>query len=273
MREQQKNNHDGKNQESYNQNAKEHDTLGLDSTLYLAYRDIGKLLERNLFPRFPDGKLRFLDYGCGVGLSTQIILKHLNKRANYLVEALGVDINESNIQLAKEKLPHVLFMVISPENKLEQAEKFDLIICNFVLVEMKEEKMLSVLATLKNHLSDNGIIIVTNPTARAYRPENSWYTFNSNFVENIPTKKNASNEKLKYYEDQPIKIQVLASKGSDKSFTFFDYFHSGAAYKKSYAAVGLKLLEIHKPVGTQDDKIEWCSEAEVPPYKLHILGR
>lgn len=41
--------HEGCNQTNYNNKAKDHDTLGLDSTLYLAYRDMNKLLERHFY--------------------------------------------------------------------------------------------------------------------------------------------------------------------------------------------------------------------------------
>ncbi|OGT35640.1 MAG: hypothetical protein A3F11_06960 [Gammaproteobacteria bacterium RIFCSPHIGHO2_12_FULL_37_14] len=273
MRASQGDTHDGKNQESYSVNAKEHDSLSLNSTLYLAYRDVGVLIERHLFSKLPSGKLKFLDYGCGVGLSTQIILHHLKKNPNYDIEVTGVDINEANLLLAKEKLPQVAFKRISPQSGFDQTEKFDLITCNFVLVEMKEAQMLLVLEALKNILSENGILIVTNPTGRAYRPENHWFTFNNQFTENVPTRKKEGSEKLRYIEDQPVKMQVFASAGSDQSFTFFDYFHSGSAYRRTYTAAGLKLLETHKPTGKPDDKIAWCAEAEVPPYKLHILGR
>lgn len=44
--------------------------------------------------------------------------------------------------------------------------------------------MLDVLNLPKTQLSKNGILIVTNPTAKAYRPENKWYTFNNQFPEN-----------------------------------------------------------------------------------------
>ena len=264
--------HEGINQGIYNSHAKEHDLLGLNSTLYLAYRDVGTLIERHLLSKLPSGKLKFLDYGCGTGFSTQMILKHLSKKIDYQVESTGIDVNLANLALAKEKLPIVSFRQIQDVSELDSKEKFDLIVCNFVLVEMKEEQMMRILESLRNLLSESGIIIVTNPTESAYRPENRWYTFNNQFPENIPTtKKTNETEQLKYDEDQPIKIQVFASKNCDASFTFFDYFHSGTAYKRCYAAAGLKLIETHKPIGRPDDHIAWCAEQEIPPYRLHVL--
>lgn len=265
--------HDGVNQKYYDINAKEHDSLTLNSTLYLAYRDVGSLIERHLLSKLSTGKVKFLDYGCGVGLSTQMVLSHLAKKTDLQIETVGFDINEANLAIAKEKLPSAIFKKISSTNEIDRSEKFDLIVCNFVLVEMKEQEMLHLLATLKTLLSEDGILIVTNPTARAYRPENYWYTFNNKFPENMPTRKNGIDEKHRYHEDQPVKIQVFASKGSDRSFTFFDYFHSGDAYRRSYTAAGLRLLETHKPTGRLDDGIDWRSELTAPPYKLHVLQK
>jgi 2-polyprenyl-3-methyl-5-hydroxy-6-metoxy-1,4-benzoquinol methylase len=96
--------HETRNQANYNEKAKEHDTLGLNSTLYLAYRDINSLLERHLYPKLTSKKIRLLDFGCGVGLSTDIVLRHLNAHNNYVVEAIGVDVNEANLEIATGKV-------------------------------------------------------------------------------------------------------------------------------------------------------------------------
>lgn len=264
--------HENRNQANYNDKAKDHDSLSLDSTLYLAYRDINTLLERNLYHKLTNDKIRLLDFGCGVGLSTEMVLSHITAHTNYAVDIVGVDINESNLEIARKKTPLAQFKCICLDDKLEDIGEFDLIICNFVLVEMKENQMLDVLNLLKSKLSQNGILIVTNPTARAYRPENQWYTFNNQFPENTPTRKSEVENECKYYEDQPIKIQVFASKNSDKSFTFFDYFHSGLQYRSAYQSAGLQLIETHKPIGSANDHIDWRAESIKPPYKIHVLG-
>lgn len=265
--------HKDRNQANYNEKANEHDTLGLKSTLYLAYRDVNELLERHLYPKLTDKKIRILDFGCGAGLSIETILHQIKGKSSYKVDVFGVDINAANIEIAKSKMPGGTFKCISNEDNFDDMGKFDLIICNFVLVEMKSSEMLSIVKLLKSKLNENGILIVTNPTARAYRPENKWYTFNTEFCENIPSRQLDIQKKLKFHEDQSIKIQVFAAKDSEKSFTFFDFFHSGSAYRNVYKAAGLKLLESHKPVGMQEDKIAWHSEFSKPPYKIHVLGK
>lgn len=268
----QKTDHETQNQANYHLKAKDHDSLNLDSTLYLAYRDISMLLDRHVYNKLPGNKIRILDFGCGVGLSTEIVLNRVAMHSQLHVEMVGVDINEQNLEIARMKLPSVQFRCITTDDKLNDLGKFDLIMCNFVLVEMQASKMLDALSLLKNKLSKNGVIIVTNPTSKAYRPENQWHTFNNQFPENTPTRQSDNSPKLKYHEDQPIKVQVFAAKGSDKSFTFFDYFHSGSAYRSAYQSAGLQLIETHKPIGNAHDQIEWKSEMTKPPYRIHVLG-
>jgi len=268
----QESDHSIRNQENYSEKATEHDNLTLNSTLYLAYRDINDLLSRHLYSKVKNNTIKMLDFGCGVGLSTQIISQLIREKAPYEVCITGVDVNEENLKIARGKLPNADFRAITANDKLDDLGKFDLIICNFVLVEMQTTEMLTVLTTLNSRLSENGVIIVTNPTARAYRLENSWYSFNNQFPENTPTQKSDKNQKMKFIEDQPIKVQVFASKNSEQSFTFYDYFHSGSAYKKAYSSAGLQLLETHKPIGKPEDNIEWEAEKNIPPYKLHVLG-
>jgi 2-polyprenyl-3-methyl-5-hydroxy-6-metoxy-1,4-benzoquinol methylase len=262
--------HKESNQRNYKDKAKDHDTLGLESTLGLAYRDVKELMSRHLVRK--NGKIEMLDYGCGVGLSTQIYADTLDQ-LGYDVSVTGVDVSEANLAIAKTKLPGADLVHINAGDKLEKLGKFDVIICNFVLVEMESKDMAEVLATLHSKLAEDGILIVTNTTSKVYRPENTWYSFKTDFPENVPTRVVDGAEKLKYIEDQPVKIHVFASKSRDQGFSFCDYFHSGSAYRNAYASAGLKLLETHKPLGKPDDKVEWHSEQKVPPYKIHVLNK
>lgn len=265
------NEHGIKNQKNYSKKAAQHDTLTLNSTLYLAYRDINELLSRHLYPKIENNHIKMLDFGCGVGLSTEIISQQIQKNTSFEVFITGVDVNEENLHIARKKLPHADLRCISPKDKLSDLGKFDLIICNFVLVEMPSDEMHAVLTLLQSKLSERGVLIVTNPTARAYRLENTWYSFNNQFPENTPTQKRDKSQKLKFVEDQPIKVEVFSSKNSEQSFTFYDFFHSGDAYRNAYHAAGLHLLETHKPIGKPEDNMEWEAEKEIPPYKVHIL--
>lgn len=262
--------HDEKNQTNYHHDAATHHKLGLDSTLYLAYRDIPMLLQKHLFNKMNKMSLRVLDYGCGAGLSTELITKMITN-AGYQPDIFGVDINEKNIKFASDRLPSATFIKINPGDRLNNLGEFDLIICNFVLVENKEVLMSEILKTIQSLLNESGISIITNCTSKSYKKTNKWYTFNNDFEENTPTV--ALGNKTTFVEDQPIKVQIFASYGSNIHFTFFDFYHSGAAYRRAYLAAGLDLIETHKPHGNETDGIPWRDEINQSPYKIHVLSK
>jgi 2-polyprenyl-3-methyl-5-hydroxy-6-metoxy-1,4-benzoquinol methylase len=262
--------HDEKNQDNYHHNAATHNKLGLNSTLYLAYRDVPTLLHKYLFGKVKKTSFKVLDFGCGAGLSTELIA-NIIADAGYQAEIVGVDISGQNIKFASDRLPTGKFIEINPGQNLAHLGEFDLIICNFVLVETKEKLMTDILKSVQSLMKDSGITIVTNCASKSYKNTNKWYTFNNDFEENIPTVERG--DKMAFKEDQPIKVQIFASYGSDIHFTFFDFYHSGEAYRKAYQAAGLGLLETHKPVGIDSDGIEWRDEKHRSPYKIHVLSK
>jgi hypothetical protein len=160
---------------------------------------------------------------------------------------------------------------ITPGQSLKDLGVFDLVICNFVLVEVKEPIMLDILKNIYLLLEDTGIALITNCFSKSYKRENKWYTFNNDFKENQPTLK--INNKLKFAEDQPVTVQVFASFGNTRSFTFSDFFHSGASYRNAYEKANLMLLQTHKPKDEKSDSIEWKAEKEHSPYKIHVVTK
>jgi hypothetical protein len=136
---------------------------------------------------------------------------------------------------------------------------------------MESKEMLNALTVLRSKLDNNGILMTTNMTGRGYRPGKHWYTFNTEFPENAPTRSVEGRAKLKFIEDQKVKVQEFTDHKRKESFIFHDRFHSGKAYKSAFDAAGLKLLETHKPLGKEEDMKAWESEKETPPYKMHVL--
>lgn len=258
------------NQINYSKNAITHSELGLNSTLFLAYRDLPILIQEHLLPKIEKTKVRVLDVGCGAGLSTELIAKMLTME-KLEVELYGLDVSKDNLELAKKRLPSAKFIHMRDHFDEDVLKNFDLVICNFVLVENTQTNMLAILKNIHSYLSTTGIAIITNCAAAAYKKDNKWYTFNNNFPENTPQAN--INGKDKFAEDQLIKAKVFASYKSTLSFTFFDFFHSGHAYKKAYEDTGLELLQTHKPIGKESDNITWVDEAVKSPYKIHILAK
>lgn len=263
--------HEKQNQTNYDRDAQIHGKMGLDSTLFLAYRDVPVLLKKHLFEKTPKKRYRFLDYGCGAGLSTELIATIIEK-SGYQVDTFGVDVNSENLKLAADRVPKANFFNTSKSEFPDELvkDKFDVITCNFVLLEHKEKEMADIIKAIRPLLSDSGILIVTNCNGKAYNRRNKLYSFNNDFPENEPTPLPIS-RKLKFMEDQPIKVEVI-TRNIGSSFTFFDFFHSGSAYRKAFKQAGLLLADTHKPLGVDSDGMDWLAERECSPYKIYVLS-
>lgn len=262
--------HEKQNQTNYDKDAQIHGKMGLDSTLFLAYRDVPALLRKHLFEKTPKERYRFLDYGCGAGLSTELVATIIAK-SGYQVDTCGVDVNTENLKLAAERMPKASFFNISKSEFPAELTKdmFDVITCNFVLLEHKEKEMADIIKAIRPLLSDSGILIVTNCNGKAYDRRNKWYSSNNDFPENESTPLPIS-RKLKFMEDQPVKVEVM-TRNIGSSFTFFDFFHSGSAYRKAFKQAGLLLADTHKPMGVDLDGMDWAAEKECSPYKIYVL--
>lgn len=258
--------HEEKNQLNYKKSAEQHNKLGLNSTLFLAYRDINILLEKYLSKS--NQTIRFLDFGCGVGLSTKLYYEAL-KNLGYSIEVIGIDLSEENVKIAQQTLTTAKFLKIEKNEILKEIGKFDLIVCNFVLVENKEEELAKILSSLRNLLVPQGILIITNCNKKFYYKDN-WYSANTNFPENRTFF--LQNEKSKLLENQPVKVEIgNFSENKKSSFTFYDFFHSGEAYNRVYKEAGLALNERYKPKGKEADGFPWKEEMVSAPYKIDIL--
>lgn len=257
-----------RNQQNYSVDAMSHAKLGLKATLYLAYRDCRALLQKHLFDRCPKETYRIFDLGCGAGISTSIYAQII-REAGYNVEIVGADISEQNLLFAKSKVPDGLFVRTALDQSLDVFGKFDLVICNFVLVEHPFIEMQDIIKKLRSLLNDNGVLITTNATCQAYKSSNQWYTLNNHFEENLPQELKSVKPKLK--DDQKVSLAVNEPETGRQLFRFFDFFHSSRAYKKAYLSTGLRLVETHRPLGDNSDGIPWKSERKVSPYKIQVL--
>lgn len=193
------------NQKNYSLNPSGHAEFGLKSTLYLAYRDSKKLLTQHLFNRSSKTTYRICDYGCGAGLSTSIYAKII-KESGYNIEIVGLDVNEENLANARIKVPEGVFIKIDSNQSVESLGNFDLIICNFVLLEHPYIDMLEIIKKLQPLLEETGVLITTNTTRQTYKASNQWYSLNNDFLENIPLE--PKGEKLILKEDQTVSLAV-----------------------------------------------------------------
>ena len=108
-----------------------------------------------LINKIANGK-KILDYGCGVG----DYLEHMQKNG---YDVLGMEPNDSARKIAQSKIGKD--KVVSTE--LEQInEKFDVITLWHVLEHIPN--LNEIIAQLKNHLTENGTLIIAVPNHQSY---------------------------------------------------------------------------------------------------------
>ena len=261
------------NQVSYNKFWAEHSKLSLyKSTKFLAHRDLLQLVQTHLLRPNPKTQYKILDYGCGAGETAQVV--------NDLMGSLGletqlycIDINQNNLAAAKIKNPQAYCHLLDKANSAELFDgSFDLIICNFVLLENLLPDVIKILTNLQHALGPKGIAIVTHNTAKVYDGNNDWVSFHTKFVENARTYYDPEAKKFTRHDGQAVKKSVFDHEGK-VAFTFADYFYRRRTYKNAYLTTKLSLLASHKPLGNVQDPVQWKSEEKIPPYRIDILAR
>lgn len=247
------------NQKNYTDDAHSYSKIGLDSTMFLAYRDIPFILQKHLLSKETKKEYKLLDFGCGSGVSTKIISDFM-KNIGLNVKVFGLDINEENLKIARKNVPEGTFSLIKKNNFSNDISEFDLIICNFVLLENNFAEMLTTLKEISKLMNNSAVLIVTNCTSHVYDKTKTWYSFQNDFLEN-------SNQ-LK--DGQVVKLEI-SDKKTQAKFVVTDFFHKASSYRLAYQKAGLELKETLKPTGKNTDGIPWSSEMKYPPYKIHVL--
>ncbi len=100
---------------------------------------------------------KVLDYGCNTGY-----LINTCSKKNYSNQYYGVDINPFALERARNKYSHNTFYNV--EDFLNSNEKYDVITCSHVLEHIHDRE--KVIQQFKDHLNDNGLIILAIPQER-----------------------------------------------------------------------------------------------------------
>lgn len=247
------------NQQNYTENAQDYSLIGLDSDQFLIYRDLPAILEKYLFSSVEKQSYDILDYGCGTGFSAALYW-HIFDQMDKDARIIGVDINEANLKIAREKLPAFNFELLTDTTIFDNKHHFDLVVCNFVLLENKFDDMVAILKRIRSVMSEHSILITTNNNKELYDQRYEWYSVNNHFPENQGP----------LVDEQTVKIEIQ-DKTSHSKFVVEDYFYSHAAYEKAFEIAQLKLLETVEPIGLPDDGFAWKSETQFPSSCIHVL--
>jgi len=218
--------------------------LGIEGTYYLAFRDIPELLNK-----YTKGR-KALDYGCGPGRSTRF-LKGLD------FDTVGVDISTDMLEKARLQDEYGEYHHIESGQLPFADNSFDLIFSSFVFIEVNSlEKITEILAEMKRVLKKDGVIIYVTAPAAGY--EGNWVSFSYDFPENDKTFRSGDMAKL-----------LIRGSG----VILYDYYWTEQDYIQVANKVGLKLVEIHKPIGSDEDPVEWLDEAKSPYMAVYVLRK
>lgn len=218
--------------------------FSLKEANYLGLRDIPDLLQK-----YVKGKMA-LDYGCGPGGSSAFL-----KELGFLVD--GVDISESMVNLARQAMPENNFSVLQEDKILAEDEHYDLVFCSWVLQEISpKNKLAAVLSEISRVLKKHGIFAAIVNSEAFYTKD--WIHANTEFEEN---------KNLKSGD----RTRILVKNSSN--FFWRHYFWTDKDYREMLSKVGLEVMVIHHPLGTDDDGIAWVNEKVVSPVTIYVAKK
>ena len=107
---------------------------------------------------------------------------------------------------------------------------------------------------MKRVLRKDGVVIFVTASMEASRGD--WVSLSYSFPEN----------------DKPLRsgeTVKLLIRGID--VVLYDYYWTDADYTGAAERAGLTVAEIHKPLGSADDSIEWRDETTMSPLAIYVL--
>lgn len=220
--------------------------LEFPGTYYLAFRDLPTLISRHVEGR------RALDFGCGTGRSARF-LRQLG------FEVVGVDIAEEMVVKARA-LDHAGDYRLIADGDLSEFEDgaIDLVFCAFTFDNIPtKEKKVSLFRELARAIQPCGRIVSLVSSSNIYLHE--WASLSTkDFPENRAARCG-----------DPVRIVVTALE--DKR-PVVDIIWPDEDYRAVYHEAGLKVVDVHRPLGQADEPYEWVNETRIAPWVIYVLG-
>lgn len=220
-------------------------SLEFPGTYYLAYRDLPALFRAHVRGR------RALDFGCGAGRSTRFLVAHG-------FQAIGVDISEEMVRLARERDTGGDYRVIADGDlsSLPPAS-FDLVqsVFTFDNIPGRDHKV-TLFARLAERLAPGGRLVnlVSSPDIYV----NEWASFT--------TRRFASNFKARAGDLVYTEMTDVEDRRPVQ-----DVLWPREDYLDVYARAGLVVVAEHRPLGRDDEGVAWVSETRIAPWVIDVL--
>lgn len=229
------------NNEKTNEQANNYSKTQESSCRYLAMRDVPLLI--NKYSKGP----KTLDYGCGTGLSIELLQK-------LGLDVTGVDVSLEMIQQAAMQCPGTPLYLIKNGRVPYGSNTFDLVFSSLVLFEIGTEKeMIAYLKEAKRLLKKEGVFIAVTGSQHVH--SHNWLGIGIDFPENKNLK---SGDLAKSYIPEA-------------NMVFFDYFWTESDYRSFFNMAGFSVLEVNYPLGKDSDPFSWKDEKIYSPYVIFVL--
>jgi ubiquinone/menaquinone biosynthesis C-methylase UbiE len=220
-------------------------TLEFPGTYFLAYRDLPAILG-------PGQGRTALDFGCGTGRSTRF-LQGLG------FEVVGVDIAEAMLARARDRDPGGDYRLV-PDGDVSglPASSFDVVLCAFTFDNVPtREKKVGLFQGLKRLLRPDGRIVNLVSSPEIY--QNEWASFS--------TKDFPENREARCGDTVRIVMLDVADRRPVEDVVWTD-----EGYRDVYEAAGLRIIQVHRPLGKPSEPQPWVSETRIAPWVVYVLG-
>jgi len=227
--------------------AEAYDKLEFPGTYYLAYRDLPVIFEKHA-----SGRLA-LDFGCGTGRSTRFLKRHG-------FDSVGVDISAEMVRRARERDPAGDYRVVADGDLSSlTAESFDLVLAAFTFDNIPTEQLKTSLFTQLGRLvKATGRIVALVSAPEIYTHE--WASFTTKeFPENARAKAGDT-------------VKIIMTDVDDRR-PVEDIVWPDADYRRVFAAAGLDVVDVVRPLGRESEPFAWVSETTVAPWTIYVLRR
>ena len=220
--------------------------LQFPGTYYLAFRDLPALLRKHV------RGTRALDFGCGTGRSTRFL-------RDLAFEVTGVDVSEVMLDQARGRDPHGDYHLVADGNLTGFGTgALDLILAAFTFDNIPtDQQKSSALRELRRLLAPGGRLVVVVSSPAIYLHE--WASFSTR---DYPANRSAR-------DGDPVRIVMLDV--PDRR-PVVDIVCSDAHYRELFEAVGLRVVDILRPLATGAEQVQWVGETTIPPWTIYVLA-
>jgi SAM-dependent methyltransferase len=219
--------------------------LGFAGTYYLAFRDLPDLIAKHVTGTAA------LDFGCGAGRSTRF-LKGLG------FDAIGIDVAEPMLRMARERDPAGTYLLVHDDAATGWPDgPFDLVLAAYPFDNIADlAHRRNLLTAIRRRLAPTGRVVIIASAPELYLHE--WLSFTTAYPENARARTGDI-------------VRIAITDGGDLR-PIHDVLWDDAAYRADFAAAGLAVHELHRPLGRTEEPYAWQTELHVSPWLQYVLG-